>query len=132
MFPPKTRILIVDDLESIREVVKAYLKRMGYKDVEEANDGVEGYQMLVSAKSGKDPYGLVLCDWNMPNLTGIELLRKVRAQNTNLPFIIMTTESEKAKVFEAIEAGVSNYVVKPVEESVLKEKMLAAWKKHNP
>lgn len=132
MFPNTTRVLLVDDLSSIREVVKAYLHRLGFKHVDEAENGHKGFQTFLEAKVGT-PYGLVITDWNMPEMTGIQLIAKIRATTgpeSKTPILMMTTESEKDKVFEAIKAGVNNYIVKPVQEDILKEKLESIWKKH--
>lgn len=132
MFPLQTRILIVDDLASIRDVVKAYMRRLGYKNIEDAENGKQAYEAFLRAKVDGQPYGLILSDWNMPEMTGVEFLKQVRSspsQEAHTPFLLMTTESEKEKVIEAIKAGVNNYLVKPVEESVLKEKLEGVWNK---
>jgi two-component system, chemotaxis family, chemotaxis protein CheY len=131
MFAPSTRILVVDDLSSLRDLLKAYLRRMGFKQISEAADGREAYQTMVSAKAAGAPFELVISDWNMPNVNGIELLKMVRAlpEWKNLPFILLTTENEKEKVMEAVQNGVSNYMVKPIEEKVLEEKLLRTWQK---
>ena len=132
MFPYTTRILVVDDLASLRDVAVAYLNRLGYKNIDCAEDGAAAYQYFLEAKRSQ-PYGLILSDWNMPNVTGLELLKQVRSSGKEFgttPFILMTTESEKDKVFEAVSSGVSNYIVKPLEQETLKEKMDAVWKKN--
>ena len=131
MFPAHTRILIVDDMSSLRDLLKAYLRRLGYRNISEAEDGRIAYQALLAAKAGGSPFELDISDWNMPNLDGIELLKLVRssAEWKNLPFLLLTTESEKTKVLEAVLANVSNYMVKPVEEEMLKEKLKRIWEK---
>ena len=133
MFPENTRILVVDDLASLRDLLKAYLRRLGFKDITEASDGQEAYQILISAKSSSSPYQLVISDWNMPNMDGLALLKNVRnvPDWKNLPFIMLTTESEKHRVLEAVVAQASNYIVKPVEESILLEKLKKVWEKQN-
>lgn len=132
MFPPHTRILIVDDMPSLRDLLKAYLRRMSYRNISEADDGQAAYQAILSAKAAGAPYELVISDWNMPNLDGLEFLKLVRQSNEwkNLPFVLLTTESEKGKVIEAVQAGVSNYMVKPVEEAMLKDKLTKVWEKY--
>ena len=134
MFPVNTRILIVDDMPSLRDLLKAYLRRLNYRNITEAEDGRVAYQALLAAKSGGAPFELVISDWNMPNLDGLELLKLVRSSPEwrNLPFLLLTTESEKTKVLEAVLANVSNYMVKPVEEEMLKDKMKKVWEKTNP
>lgn len=134
MFSPNTRILIVDDMASLRDLLKAYLRRLKYKYITEAVDGRDAYQTLIASKAAGNPFELVICDWNMPNMTGMELLKLVRTipEWKNLPFLILTTENEKEKVLEAVTAGVSNYIVKPIEEKTLEEKLLRTWQKLNP
>lgn len=134
MFATSIRILIVDDMPSLRDLLKAYLRRLGYLQISEAGDGKDAFQLMVAAKASGSPFDMVISDWNMPVMTGLELLKMVRAQPEwkLLPFILLTTESEKGRVLEAVHAQVSNYMVKPVEEEVLKEKMLKVWEKLNP
>ena len=131
MFAATTRILIVDDMQSLRELLKAYLRRIGFRLITEAVDGRDAYQLMISAKAAGSPFELVISDWNMPELNGLQLLKLVRsiAEWKNLPFILLTTENEKDKVLEAVLAHVSNYMVKPVEEEMLKEKLQKVWEK---
>lgn len=116
----KIKILVVDDFSTMRRIVKNILKQLGYENIEEAEDGAQAYNKL---KSGG--FGFVVSDWNMPNMDGLGLLKKVRSdpELKNLPFLMVTAEAEKEKVIEAIKAGVSNYIVKPFTAEVLKEKM---------
>lgn len=134
MFSPNTRILIVDDMPSLRDLLKAYLRRLGFKHISDAVDGRDAYQTLIASKAAGNPFELIISDWNMPNMTGLELLKLVRAipEWKNLPFLILTTENEKEKVMEAVIAQVSNYMVKPIEEKTLEEKLLRTWQKINP
>jgi two-component system chemotaxis response regulator CheY len=131
MFPPESQILIVDDMPSLREVLKGVLKKNGYSKISEANDGQEAYTLMVAGKASGVKYDLVICDWNMPNMTGLDFLKVVRAvpEWKTLPFLMLTTENEKAKVMEAIQAGASNYIVKPIVEPVVLEKLKAVWDK---
>jgi two-component system chemotaxis response regulator CheY len=116
----KMKILVVDDFSTMRRIVRNLLKQLGYENIEEAEDG---QQALTKLKSEK--FHFIISDWNMPNMTGIELLKKVRADGDlkNLPFLMVTAESEKEKVIEAIKSGVNNYIVKPFTAEILKEKM---------
>jgi len=134
MFPVHTRILIVDDMSSLRDLLKAYLRRLGYRNISEAEDGRVAYQALLAAKASGAQFDLIISDWNMPNLDGLEFLKLVRSSPEwkNLPFLLLTTESEKAKVLEAVLANVSNYMVKPVEEEMLKDKLKKVWEKLHP
>jgi len=114
------KILIVDDFATMRKVIKNLLRQIGYQDVIEAEDGVHALKELKSQK-----IDFVISDWNMPNMTGIELLRAVRADSelSSLPFLMVTAESLKENVVEAVKAGVSNYIVKPFTAEVLNEKI---------
>lgn len=116
----KMKILVVDDFSTMRRIVKNVLKQLGYENIEEAEDGVQAYSKL---KGGG--FGFMVSDWNMPNMEGIDLLKKVRSdpELKDLPVLMVTAEAEKEKVVEAIKAGVNNYVVKPFTAEVLKEKM---------
>lgn len=112
------KILLVDDSRTIRNIQKNVLKQLGHTDVTEAEDGV-----LALAQLAKGLPDLMLVDWNMPNMDGITLIRKVRETNKTLPIIMCTTEAEKTRVLEAIKAGVNNYVVKPFTVESLGEKI---------
>ncbi|GMU33936.1 MAG: response regulator [Planctomycetia bacterium] len=112
------KILLVDDSRTIRNIQKNTLKSLGYVDILEASDGVEALNFL-----SKERPGLILMDWNMPNMDGIALIKKVREADKNLPIIMVTTEAEKSRVIEAVKAGVNNYVVKPFTADTLAEKI---------
>ena len=114
------RILVVDDFATMRKVIRNLLRQSGYQNVTEAEDGVVALKELRSQK-----IDFVISDWNMPNMTGIELLRAVRADSelSSLPFLMVTAESLKDNVLEAVKAGVSNYIVKPFTAEVLSEKI---------
>ena len=116
----KIKILCVDDFSTMRRIVKNILKQLGYENLEEAEDGAQAYSKL---KAGG--FGFVVTDWNMPNMDGLGLLKKVRSdpELKDLPILMVTAEAEKEKVIEAIKAGVNNYVVKPFTAEVLKEKI---------
>ena len=131
MFSQTTRIFIVDDLPSLRDLLKAYLRRLGFLRIDEAENGQQALGMLVAAKNTGAAYQLVISDWNMPLMDGLELLKKIRAipDWQSLPVILLTTESEKSKVVEAVQAQVTNYMIKPVDEDTLKEKLTKAWEK---
>ncbi len=117
----KMKILVVDDFSTMRRIVKNILKQLGFERMEEAEDGQQAYNKLTS----EGGFQFVVSDWNMPNMDGLDLLRKVRAnpELKDMPFLMITAEAEKHKVIEAIKAGVSNYVVKPFTAEVLKEKL---------
>ncbi len=114
------KILIVDDFATMRKVIKNLLRQTGYQNVTEAEDGVVALKELKSQK-----IDFIISDWNMPNMTGIELLRAVRADSelSSLPFLMVTAEALQQNVVEAVKAGVSNYIVKPFTAEVLSEKI---------
>jgi two-component system, chemotaxis family, chemotaxis protein CheY len=128
MFAPSTRILVVDDMMTMRKLVIKACKTMGFSSFEEAADGRLGWEKL---NQTDPPIELVICDWNMPNATGLDLLRRIRSDSRfkTLPFILVTAEADRAQVIEAVQAGVSNYVVKPFTPDQLKEKLESAYKK---
>jgi two-component system, chemotaxis family, chemotaxis protein CheY len=134
MFSPDTRILVADDMPTIRDLVKGQLKNMGFKTILEAADGEQAMQVLISNNQAGTPIQLVISDWNMPKMTGLEFLKQVRASSewANLPFVLLTSESERDQVTEAILAGVSQYVVKPFAAKIFEEKLKGVWAKHNP
>ena len=113
-------ILIVDDYKTMLRIIRNLLKQLGFNNVDEATDGSMALQKL----RDKD-YGLVISDWNMEPMTGIQLLREVRADSklNSLPFIMITAESKTENVVAAKEAGVNNYIVKPFNAATLKTKL---------
>jgi len=115
------RILVVDDFHTMRRIVINLLKQLGFSNVVEAGDGKEALEKVHS-----DKIDLVVSDWNMPNMTGIEFLKELRADERykSLPFIMVTAEGKKENVIAAVHAGVSNYVVKPFNAATLKEKLI--------
>ena len=133
MFPSETRILVIDDMPSIRDLVKNTLKAMEYKNIQEAVDGEDGLKLLLANNTPGNNIQLVISDWNMPKMKGLELLKHVRAtaEWTNLPFVLLTSESERDQVTEAVLAGVSQYIVKPFSAKVFEDKLKAAYLKHN-
>ncbi len=128
MFDPSTRILVIDDMMTMRKLVSKVCKELGFMDLTEASDGALGWEALANAKP---PIGLVISDWNMPNCTGFDLLKRVRGDQRfkELPFVMVTAESENSQVIDAIKAGVSNYIIKPFTADTLKEKLEAVHKK---
>lgn len=112
------KIMLVDDSRTIRNIQKGTLKMLGYDDVVEASDGVEALKI-----KAETPPDLMLIDWNMPNMDGITLIRKVRETDKTTPIIMCTTEAEKSRILEAVKAGVNNYVVKPFTAEVLSDRI---------
>ncbi len=116
----KIKILVVDDFSTMRRIIRNLLKQLGFVNIEEAEDGAKAYTKL---KDGG--FGFIVSDWNMPNLDGLGLVKKVRSDDElkDIPILMVTAEAEKEKVIAAIQAGVNNYIVKPFTGEVLKEKM---------
>lgn len=133
MFPKETHILVVDDSLNIRRLVVDSLNRMGFTKITAAEDAVEAFNKLNSANESDKPVRLVLSDLNMPGPSGLEFLKQVRANENykELPFILVTTESEKGSVIEAAMSGVSGYIVKPFNIETLTKRLKEAWTKHN-
>jgi len=112
------KIMLVDDSRTIRNIQKNVLKQLGHEDIIDAEDGVVALRLF-----NEQPPDLMLVDWNMPNMDGITLIRKIREVNKTIPMIMCTTEAEKSRVLEAIKAGVNNYIVKPFTAESLNEKI---------
>lgn len=121
------KFLVVDDSPTMRRIVINALKGFGYNDMVEAGDGVEALDML--NKEGNVEF--VVTDWNMPNMTGLELTQSIRStpQFANLPILMVTTRGLKQDIVDALKARVNNYVVKPFTPQVLKEKIDAILNK---
>ncbi|MCO4792283.1 MAG: response regulator [Bacteriovoracaceae bacterium] len=119
------KILVVDDMTTMRKIVKNMLKKMGFTNLSEADDGATAWPMIEEAMAAGEPYEFIVSDWNMPQMQGIDLLRKLRAdaRYKALPFLMVTAETEQSNVVVAVKEGVSNFVVKPFSEQVLKEKI---------
>lgn len=114
------KILVVDDSSTMRRIIKNTLQRLGYEDILEAEHGVQAWGILDSTE-----IQILITDWNMPEMNGLELVKKVRADERykDIPIIMVTTEGGKAEVITALKAGVNNYIVKPFTPQVLKEKL---------
>lgn len=112
------RILVVDDCGATRRIVRRYLEDFGYQRIEEAADGDNAWFKILEAKA---PFELVISDWHMPRVTGLDLLRRIRTskQTANLPVILVTAERKQEEVKKAIELGVNNYLVKPFKPETL-------------
>lgn len=117
---PSMKILVVDDFSTMRRIIKNLLKQLGYSNVDEAEDGNQALARLKSEK-----YEFIVSDWNMPNMTGLELLQAVRADGSlkDIKFLMVTAEAQQENVIAAVQAGVNNYIVKPFTADTLKEKI---------
>jgi len=125
MPPPDIKILVVDDMSTMRRIIKTILNQLGYANVDEAENGKQALAKLKSEK-----YDFVITDWNMPEMDGLTLVKEIRNDPDlkNLPVLMVTAEAKKENVMEALKAGVNNYIVKPFTPEVLKEKMEKIFK----
>jgi two-component system, chemotaxis family, chemotaxis protein CheY len=117
---PNMKILVVDDFSTMRRIVRNLLKELGFSNVQEAEDGIDALKKLRA-----ESFDFVVSDWNMPNMTGIELLREIRKDPAlkHLPVLMVTAEAKKENIIEAAQAGASGYVVKPFTAITLDEKL---------
>lgn len=130
MFSPNTKILIVDDMMTMRKLVGKVCKELGFTDLTEAADGAKAWELVSNANPA---FGLIISDWNMPNTTGLDLLKRVRSDSRfgKTPFLMVTAEAEGHQVAEAVKSGVDGYVVKPFDKDTLKAKLEAIYKKYS-
>jgi two-component system chemotaxis response regulator CheY len=119
------KILLVDDSRTMRNIWKKVIATMNDAEAVEAGDGLEGLKTI----GDHGQFDLMLVDWNMPNMDGLTMVKKVRETNKTTPIIMVTTEAEKPRIIEAIKAGVNNYVVKPFTPDTLLEKIDETMKK---
>lgn len=126
MADPKMKFLVVDDFSTMRRIVRNLLKELGFTNVDEAEDGVAALQKL---QAGGIEF--VVTDWNMPNMTGLELLQAIRAnaQYKHLPVLMITAEAKKENIIAAAQAGASGYIVKPFTAATLSEKLTKIFEK---
>lgn len=115
------KLLVVDDSSTMRRIIKNTLQRLGHKDILEAEHGLEAWTIMQETPD----INVLITDWNMPEMNGLELVKKVRAEKKyeDMPIIMVTTEGGKAEVITALKAGVNNYIVKPFTPQILKEKL---------
>ncbi len=125
MFSRDSRILIVDDMATMRRLTVYQLGILGYRNVEQAADGQQALDIILKGINEDNPVGLVISDWNMPLMSGIELLEIVRKSRhtTDLPFMLVTAEDERTQVVRAIKNRVNDYLIKPIDKNVLEQKL---------
>jgi len=116
------KVLVVADSVAMRQIIKKNLKELGFSELMEAENGAAGLK-----KVGEEPVDLIVSGWNMPNMTGLEFLKAVRADAglKRIAFIMVTSEADKEKIMEAVQAGVDQYLVKPFNAMQLEEKIKA-------
>jgi two-component system chemotaxis response regulator CheY len=112
------KVLVADDSKTMRKIISRSLEAVGVSSITEAADGLQAVDLFKL-----NPFDLVLTDWNMPGKTSLEVIREIRAENGTVPIIMITTEAEKSRVMEAIQAGVTDYLVKPFAADTLREKL---------
>lgn len=114
------KILVVDDFSTMRRIVKNLLKELGFSHFDEADDGATAWPMVQTGK-----YDFIVSDWNMPQMTGLQLLKNVRADAKlkETPFLLITAEAKRSQILEAAQAGVDGYIVKPFTAATLNEKI---------
>jgi two-component system chemotaxis response regulator CheY len=114
------RVLVVDDFSTMRKIIKNILRQLGFNNIVEADDGSTAWEVL-----NKDNIDFIVSDWNMPTMSGIDLLRKVRASEeyADIPFLMVTAEAQQENIIEAVQAKVSNYIVKPFTPETLGQKI---------
>ncbi len=122
------KVLVVDDFVTMRRITKTLMKQLGYTNMVEAEDGKQALDMLQKDSSIE----FVISDWNMPNMTGLELLQAVRADEKlkKLPFLMVTAEAEQENIMAAVKSGVSNYVIKPFTALTLQDKLAKVFATH--
>jgi len=131
VFDPATRVLVVDDMMTMRKIVSKICRELGFSDITEAVNGADAWQKISEAKI---PFDLVISDWNMPQSTGLDLLKRVRSDSrfAATPFVMVTAEAEQSQIIEAVKAKVSGYIIKPFTADMLTEKLTAVYSKINP
>ena len=121
------KILVVDDMETMQKIVASHLMQIGFKEenIERAKDGLQAIKVMLEAYKEQNPFHLIVCDWNMPGLTGLEFLKKIRAakHTARLPFLMVTSETQKDMIKLAFDAGVDEYITKPISTDELREKI---------
>lgn len=116
----KMKFLVVDDMSTMRRIVRAILKELGYENIEEAEDGVEALKKL-----RVDSFDFVVSDWNMPNMDGLQMLKEIRSDDglKQLPVLLVTAEAKKENIVQAAQAGADGYIVKPFTANTFAEKL---------
>ena len=114
------KVLVVDDFATMRRILKNVLRQIGFRNISEAENGRDALSQLK-----KEKFDLILCDWNMPEMSGLELLQAIRADDNlkDIPFVMVTAEAKKENIIEAVKAGVNSYIVKPFTAETIGEKL---------
>jgi len=127
---PNMKVIVIDDMMTMRKILIKMMQGMGFKNLEQADDGATAWPMIEAAFKSGEPYDFIVSDWNMPQMSGLDLLKKVRSTEEikTTPFLMVTAEAEQANVVKVVQAGVSNFVVKPFNQETLKHKIAQVFK----
>lgn len=119
------KTLVIDDMMTMRKIITKMLKQIGFTNVSEADDGATAWPMIQQAQESGEPFDFIVSDWNMPKMSGLDLLIKIRGTEgiKDTPFLMVTAEAEQSNVVKVVQAGVSNFVVKPFKPETLQEKI---------
>ncbi|MCD6292807.1 MAG: chemotaxis response regulator CheY [Deltaproteobacteria bacterium] len=114
------KIIVVDDFSTMRRIIKNILRQLGFNNVQEADDGSTAWPKIQA-----EPFDLIITDWNMPKMSGLDLLKNIRNDENlkDTPVLMVTAEALKENIIEAVKAGVSNYIIKPFTAETMQEKM---------
>ncbi|MCY4524081.1 MAG: response regulator [Halobacteriovoraceae bacterium] len=124
-YPKNLKVLVIDDISSMRDIMVTMLKEIGFNNIEEAQDGHKAWEMIEDAQKEGEPYQFFVSDWNMPKMSGIDLLKKVRAKDElkEIPFLMITGRSEQRNVVSALKEKVTHFIIKPFSSKTLREKI---------
>ena len=125
------KVLVIDDMSTMRKIIKNMMRKIGFTDITEADDGSTAWPKIEEAHTNGVPFEFIVSDWNMPQMSGLDLIKKMRADERfkQTPFLMITAEAEQGNVVIAVKAGVSNFIVKPFNEAVLKDKIAKIFNK---
>lgn len=126
-----SKVLIVDDFQSMRSIIKDSLKDLNIGEIIEASGGKEALEKTMKSVEDGSPVDLILCDWNMPLFSGLDLLKLIRntPETQQIPFIMITAESEREKVIDALKSGANDYIIKPLSPDLVLKKLIHLKKK---
>ena len=127
---PNFKILVVDDMDTMRKIIRNMLKIMDCEEVYEADDGQTAWEMIEQACESGNPFDFIITDWNMPRMNGMTLLKKLKADERfqDLPLLLVTGESEQGKIVSAVKEGVSNFIIKPFDIDIFQTKIDSIFK----
>ena len=119
------KTIVIDDMMTMRKIIIKMLKQLGFTNLTEADDGATALPLIEQAADAGEPFQFIVSDWNMPKMSGLDLLQKIRSDEKlkHTPFLMVTAESEQSQVIQVVKAGVSNFVVKPFKPDTLKDKI---------